>query len=66
MSDFTFTASCPGCHQRMALDDGGCCSWCESCEDWHDRRTEVELCERCGRLHCTRSWCPCLDEDEEE
>jgi hypothetical protein len=37
MSDFSYTATCPGCGQRFAPDDGACCVDCERCGQFFDR-----------------------------
>jgi hypothetical protein len=35
MSDFRYTATCPGCGRRFAPDDGACCVQCDRCKQWY-------------------------------
>ena len=50
MSDFSYTATCPGCHSRFAPDDGECCSECVDCGIWGDHVIELSdgyVCKEC-------------------
>ena len=52
MSDFEHFGTCPVCHKRMCIDDGGCCTpepkvdYCEGCGE--DLEATGHKCVECG------------------
>jgi hypothetical protein len=55
MSDFSYTAKCPGCKRKFAPDDGACCVPCHFCGKYdlpwhrHSYNEDIEdyVCDEC-------------------
>ena len=62
MSDFSYSATCPGCGSRYAPDDGACCVPCAECS----ALGRWEYCTLCDDYHCLDCACPRADEPSKD